>query len=73
MVQIIGHEYIGASVDGIVIDSPLRDRAEPRDYPAIGTERSAVVARVREDGDPPWIELSMLHADVFRPSRRAEP
>ncbi|MEV6821808.1 hypothetical protein AB0M72_23980 [Nocardiopsis dassonvillei] len=71
LVQIIGHEHIGASVDGGVIDSP-RPRAEPEDYPAIGTETSAVVARIREDGKPPWVYLSMLNADVFRPSMRTE-
>ena len=70
MGQIIGHEHIGASVDGIVIDSP-HPRAEPEDYPAVGTERNAVVIRLREDGKPPWAYLSMLHADV-RPSGRAE-
>ncbi len=71
MVRIIGHERIGASVDGVVIDSP-HPRAEPEDYPAIGTERSAVAIRIREDGEPPWVYLSMLHADVFRPSMRTE-
>ncbi|MFC9088201.1 hypothetical protein [Nocardiopsis dassonvillei] len=71
LVQIIGHEHIGASVDGVVIESP-HPRAEPEDYPAIGTEASAVVARIREDGKPPWVYLSMLHTDVFRPAMRTE-
>ncbi|AFR10377.1 hypothetical protein [Nocardiopsis alba] len=71
MVRIIGHERIGASVDGVVIDSP-HPRAGPEDYPAIGVERSAVAIRIREDGEPPWVYLSMLHTDVFHLSRRAE-
>ncbi|MFD3688338.1 hypothetical protein ACFWTE_26360 [Nocardiopsis sp. NPDC058631] len=70
-VQIIDHEHIGASVDGVAIGSPW-PRAQPEDYPAIGTERSAVVIRVRKDDAPPWVYLSMLPADVAHPSEELE-
>lgn len=71
IIWIIGYGHICASVDGVVIDSP-HPRTEPEDHPAIGTERSAVVIRLREDGKSPWVYLSMLHTDILRPFRRAK-
>ncbi|MEV0160294.1 hypothetical protein [Nonomuraea fuscirosea] len=65
MVEILGHEGIGASIDGAAIDSPSgTGRAWLGEYPAAGTEMDAVVQEIRRWSPPAWVRLTIRAEDL---------
>jgi hypothetical protein len=65
MVQILGHETVGASVDAGAIDSVLGlSRARPEEYPPVGDWIDAVVQQVRRYHPPVWVRLTMRAVDL---------
>jgi hypothetical protein len=65
MAKVLGHEAVGASVDGGFIDSPSGLwRAMPEEYPPVGEEVDAVVQEIRRYHPPVWIRLTMRAADL---------
>ncbi|GLW10323.1 hypothetical protein Misp01_54510 [Microtetraspora sp. NBRC 13810] len=62
---IIGHEDIGASIDGASIDSPSGEsRAWLGEYPAVGSEIDAVVQEIRRWHPPAWVRLTIRARDL---------
>jgi len=65
MAEVLGHESVGASVDGGLIDSPSGSlRALPAEYPPVGEQVDAVVAEISRYHPPAWIRLTMRAADL---------
>ncbi|MEV4888562.1 hypothetical protein AB0K48_04110 [Nonomuraea sp. NPDC055795] len=65
MVEILGHEGIGASIDGAAIDSPSgAGRAWLGEYPAVGTEVDAVVQEIRRWSPSAWARLTIRSQDL---------
>jgi hypothetical protein len=65
MVEIGGHETVGASVDAGLIDSPSGSpRALPEEYPPVGGRIDAVVQEISRYHPPAWIRLTMRAADL---------
>jgi hypothetical protein len=65
MVEIIGHEQVGASIDmAHMFGRPLTDRESAKLAPAIGAEIDAVVQQVRRWHPPVWVRLSIRPSDL---------
>ncbi|WP_203703790.1 hypothetical protein [Asanoa iriomotensis] len=70
MAQVLGHESVGASVDGGYIDSPSgSSRALPAEYPPVGAQVGALVVEVDRYHPPIWIRLTTRAADLREFSR----
>ncbi|MGW2143525.1 hypothetical protein ACWCOT_04380 [Nonomuraea bangladeshensis] len=65
MVEILGHEGIGASIDGAAIDSSSgAGRAWLGEYPAVGMEMDAVVQEIRRWSPLAWVRLTIRSQDL---------
>jgi hypothetical protein len=66
IVEVIGHEDLGASIDMIQqFSRTVSSHDELLDlYPAVGTEIDAVVEQVRRWHPPAWVRLSIRPADL---------
>ncbi|MFE0591921.1 hypothetical protein [Micromonospora echinospora] len=63
--EVLGHETVGASVDGRCIDSPSGSpRALPEEYPPVGKQVDAVVQEIDRYHPPVWIRLTTRAADL---------
>lgn len=66
MATVHGHEDVGASVDGALIDSPCGSpRALPHEYPSVGTQMNAVIQEISRFHPPMWLRLTLRAADLL--------
>lgn len=65
MVEVLGHEDVGASADAAYIDSPSgSSRALPQEYPATGHEMDAVIQEIDRYTPPLWLRITLREADL---------